>query len=113
MSTTGAASVAGALGTALSSLSPLQLFQLFGITQARQRAKSRAMAILASINSPAMAAALVGSLSAIPNLPPEVMTRVIAVLFQNPANFGTAIANATAALQRAVTAPGLLGGLGL
>jgi hypothetical protein len=110
MTTAGVTSIAGALGSALSNLSPLQLFQLGHHLLASDEAK--AMAILASMNSPAMAAALVGSLSGVPNLPPEVLTWVSQAI-QNPANFGVSIANATAALQRAVVAPGILGGLGL
>lgn len=110
MTTAATGTIAGGLASVLGALTPGQLFQLGHHLLSSDEA--RAMAILASMNSPAMAAALVGSLNSIPNLPPEVLTWV-AQAIQNPAGFGTDIANATAALQRAVVAPGILGGLGL
>jgi hypothetical protein len=60
--------------------------------------------------NPSLAPALLGALSAVPNLPPAVMTWVTAGLAQ-PANFQTDIAQAEAALQAAAVHPNILGGL--
>jgi hypothetical protein len=62
--------------------------------------------------NPALAPAMLPSLSTVPNLPPQVMTWVAAAL-SSPANFQSNMAQATSSLQAAATAPGLLGNLGL
>lgn len=111
MSTGAAASVAAGLSTALSNLSPGQLFSLGHHLTSSDEA--RALALIGSMSqNPTMASALVGSLSAIPNLPPQVMTWVAAAI-SNPAQFASNMAQATEALQNAVVQPGLLGSLGL
>jgi hypothetical protein len=110
MTVSAAPSVASGLASFLSALSPQQLFALGHHLTASD--ESRALAILASMSNPTMASALVGSLATIPNLPPVVMTWVSQAI-ANPANFSMDMANAVSELQKAVTAPGLLGGLGL
>jgi hypothetical protein len=105
-----AVTVGTALSNILSALTPGQLFNLGHHLTASDGA--RALALLGSMTNPTMAAALVGSLASIPNLPPEVMTWVSAAM-ANPANFMTEMATASAAVQRAMTSPGVLGGLTL
>lgn len=101
-----------ALSNILGGLAPGQLFNLGHHLLSSD--ESRALAILASMTTPAMAAALVGSLAAIPNLPPQVMTWVSQAI-ANPAMFQTNMAQAMAAVQEAVVrgGGGLLGNLGL
>jgi hypothetical protein len=106
-----AVSAVSALGSILGSLSPQQLGVLGRHLTSSQ--EMQALQILATMNAnPAIAAALLPSLSTIPNLPPQVMTWVTAAITEPPA-FQSNMAQAMAALQNAATSPGLLGGLGL
>jgi hypothetical protein len=105
------ATVATGISTFLSSLSPGQLLKLR--THLTQSQEMQALQDLAAMQAnPALAPSLLASLSAIPNLPPAVLTWVTAGLAQ-PANFQTDIAQAEAALQAAAVNPGILGSLGL
>jgi hypothetical protein len=104
-------SIATALSSVLNGLTPGQLFQLGRhLTQANEM---QALQILTTMQAnPALAPALLPSLSTIPNLPPQVMTWVTGAL-SNPANFQSDISQAVVALQEAATHSGVLGNLGL
>lgn len=107
---TAAASATTGLASFLSNLNSNQLLSLgHHLTQSNE---ARALGIVAGMTTPTMASVLFGSLAGIPDIPPVVMTWITQAI-ANPANFGTDIANATAELQKAVIAPGLLGSLGL
>jgi hypothetical protein len=110
MTVAATSSVATGLAGILSNLTPGEIFKLGHHLTSSDEAK--ALAILASMSSPPMATALVGSLASIPNLPPVVMTWVSQAI-ANPANFPFDMANAVSELQKAVSSPGILGSLGL
>jgi hypothetical protein len=108
---TTAANIATSLSGIFANLTPGQLGRLGRhLTQSQEM---QALQILMSMQAnPALAPALLPSLSTVQNLPPQVMSWVTAAL-SDPANFKSNMAQATAALQAAATNPGILGGLGL
>lgn len=108
---TGITSIATAVSTALSSLTPRQLSLLGNhLTQSQEM---QALGILSTMKAnPALAPTLVGSLFQIPNLPDNVKTWVEAAVTE-PASFQSNMDQAIAATQQAAVAPGILGNLGL
>jgi hypothetical protein len=108
---TSAATIATSLSQIFANLNPQQLGSLGRhLTQSQEM---QALQILTTMEAnPALAPALLPSLSTVQNLPPQVMTWVTAAL-SAPANFQSNMAQAIAALQAAATSPGILGGLGL
>jgi|SRR5271166_529006 len=105
----GTASAISGLATVLAGLTPQQLGFLGN--HLSQSNEMRALQIIMSMQTnPGLAPALLPSLGAIPNLPPQVMTWVTSAL-GSPAAFGPDLAQATAALQTAATSSGILGGI--
>ena len=107
---TTATGIANSLSQILANLNPQQLNRLGRhLTQSQEM---QALQILSTMQAnPGLAPAMLPSLSAVPNLPPQVMTWVTAAL-STPANFQQNMAQAVAALQAATTNSGLLGSLG-
>ena len=106
-----AVSLVSTLSTALAALTPQQLGSLgHHLTQSQEM---QALQLLSTMQgNPAIAPALMGSLTNIPNMPPQVLTWVSLAVAQ-PAAFAQNMVEAVAALQNAAVAPGLLGNLGL
>jgi hypothetical protein len=111
MSNGNISSIATALSNVLAGATPGQLFQLGKhLTQSQEM---QALQILTTMEAnPALAPALLPSLSTIQNLPPQVMTWVTAAL-STPANFQSSMAQAVAALQQAAVHSDLFSNLGL
>jgi hypothetical protein len=100
-----------ALSTILGTLTPNQ-FSSF-LHHMSQSDSSRAMQLMMTMEqNPQQAPMLLASIESIPNLPPAVTTWLSAAI-SNPANFQQDMAMAMAALQQAMTNPGVLGNLGL
>ena len=108
---TTSANIATSISQILSNLNPQQLNRLG--THLTQSQEMQALQIINTMRSnPAIAPAMLPSLSVIPNLPAQVMTWVTNAL-SNPANFQEDMTQAETALQQAAVSTGLLGSLGL
>jgi hypothetical protein len=106
-----AASVGTTLANILAGLTPGQFGNF--MRHMTQSDASRAMQMIMTMQAnPAMAPALLPAIEGIPNLPPAVTTWLTAAI-SSPANYQQDMAMATAALQQAMSQPGVLGNIGL
>ena len=103
--------IATSLATLFSGLAPTQLGKLGN--HLSQSSEMQALLLVDRMQStPALAPMLFTSLSTIANLPPQVLSWVEEAV-SNPAEAGSAYAQAKAALMTAAVSPGILGNLGL